>query len=244
MILCYDKSKAPPHDFHPLRSRSCLRRRQVSSSQFLGARALDSSQLSSLREPSAQLVFRFLRPPKLREPIPSDCIPCRLPLPLGRRDGWGRSLTPSLQGRGSASRWHWWGLWSPAGHSPQSAPWAPPAHSLGLRLHELEAPGEKAGIHLFPHSPPDNRHSTDCWLNGTSNGCSLAVGRWWEEPTGSRADQWLRRTTNGRCLDGGGAHHGADQWLNGTCNCSNPPALVCMCYLASVPPDSLRPYGL
>ena len=54
VILCYDKSKAPPHDFHPLRSRSCLRRRQVSSSQFLGARALDSFQLSSLKEPGTQ----------------------------------------------------------------------------------------------------------------------------------------------------------------------------------------------
>ena len=82
------------------------------------------------------------------------------------------------------------GAQEPCRTQPPSCSLGSPSSPAGLRLRELEAPGEKAGIHLFPHSPPDDRHSTDSWLNGTSNGCRL-----WEEPTRSGADQWLSRTT-------------------------------------------------
>ena len=41
----------------------------------------------------------------------------------------------------------------------------PPRSPAGLRLGELEGPGKKAGICLLPHSPPDDHHSADHWLN-------------------------------------------------------------------------------
>ena len=48
---------------------------------------------------------------------------------------------------------------------PPALPWAPRSPA-GLRPGELEGPGEKAGIYLLPHSPPDNHHSTNRGLNG------------------------------------------------------------------------------
>ena len=34
--------------------------------------------------------------------------------------------------------------------------------------------------HLLPHSPPNDHHSANSWLNSLSNGCSLTVGGLWE----------------------------------------------------------------
>ena len=59
------------------------------------------------------------------------------------------------------------GFWSPAGHSSQAVPWDPPLPSFPAD----PQPGALAGtkgegwIQLLPHSPPDDHHSTDSWLN-------------------------------------------------------------------------------
>ena len=67
------------------------------------------------------------------------------------------------QGLGLASGWPWWGFWRPAGHSPPPVTWASSSPTC-LRLDKLEG-HEKAGIHLWPHSPlADHHHSADYWM--------------------------------------------------------------------------------
>ena len=113
---------------------------------------------------------------------------CRLwPRERGRcpyRQGWGRG-SPSPQSLGRASRWSWWGLWSPTGHSP---PTSFPIQKPG----ELEGPRKKAGICLLPHSlpawwPPLHWLLADCW---TTNGHSLTVGCLGEGPTAAATNGW------------------------------------------------------
>ena len=76
----------------------------------------------------------------------------------------------------------------------------PPSSPKGPSLGELEVPREKTPIHLLPHSPPGDHHSTDCLLNGPVNSHSLTVGCLREGPA---ANQWLSRTTNGHSLTAG-----------------------------------------
>ena len=131
-------------------------------------------------------------------PGPTDCDPCRWPMPWGcrgRDEGEVHSLLP--QGLGPASGWPWRGLWSPVGHSTQPLPW-PPRSPAGLRPGELEGPGEKAGICLLPHSPPDDHHSTNRWLNGPLMAAHWQLLTWGGAHCG--ANQWLRRTTNSYSL--------------------------------------------
>ena len=107
--------------------------------------------------------------------------------------GWGKgSLSP--QGLSLASGWPSQGPWSPAGHSPQPAPWAP--QRTCWPPGELEGPRKKAGIRLSPHSLPGDHNFTDLLQNEglMTNGGSLAAGFLWEGPG---ASQWLSRNTKG-----------------------------------------------
>ena len=133
-----------------------------------------------------------------------------------QRQGWGKSkhfrVWALVRGR------PWWGLWSPAEHSPQPVSWAAPAHLLALGQVNQKDPRKNAGVRLLPHSPLEDHCSTDGWQNGlltvaprqvvargrgycscnqwlsrTTNGCFLTVGCPWEGPWSS--NQWLSRTT-------------------------------------------------
>ena len=100
-------------------------KRQISVGGSLRARSPDlpSCHHWGSQSPRTQLT---LRPPKWRGPGLTTCVLCRLPLPLGHRDGDGREAHCCLK----AWAWPWRGLWNPAGHSPQPVPWAPPGHLL------------------------------------------------------------------------------------------------------------------
>ena len=111
-----------------------------------------------------------------------------------QRQRW-RGGSPPPQGLGQSSRQPWPGL-EPLGHSPSLSlgNLLPTHQAASLRLGELEGPRKNASICLLPHSPPNDHHSANSWLNSLSNGCSLTS--WW---------LW------------GGAHCSTDQWLSGTC---------------------------
>ena len=56
----------------------------------------------------------------------------------------------------------------PAGHGPQTVPWAP-SSPVGLRLSDLEGPqGEGQDLPLL--SLPDGQHPTGSWLNASLMG--------------------------------------------------------------------------
>ena len=96
---------------------------------------------------------------------------CRLwPRERGRcpyRQGWGRG-SPSPQSLGRASRWSWWGLWSPTGHSP-------PPLSPSRSLVSWRAPGRRLeSVSYLTLCLPGDHHSIDCWLTAEP----LTVTHW------------------------------------------------------------------
>ena len=124
---------------------------------LLGPSSQRSAQPTSLSQQGAQ-------DPAGPQAPHGDC--CRVPRAATHGDctirwwrwGWRRSLL-TLQDLSLASGPSWWGFWSPAGHSHQSA--------LGPLVHPPAEIGESLGegsICLSPHSPP-------CWQSGTSNHC-------------------------------------------------------------------------
>ena len=78
----------------------------------------------------------------------TGCILCRLPLSLGRRGGGRGEVQGLAEGSGALQDTVPWDHHSPADLGPG----------------KLEGLGEKAGIRLLPHSPPDDHHSADHWL--------------------------------------------------------------------------------
>ena len=109
------------------------------------------------------------------------------------------------------TKWSWWGLWSHAGHIStlaQPVPW-PKAGWAG-------GPREKAKISLLPHSPPEGKCSTDCWVNGLPKGLTACL---WVGPTVAPTNEWLSRTTNSPSLIVDCLREQltiADQWLRRT----------------------------
>ena len=61
--------------------------------------------------------------------------------------------------------WPWPGPWSSAEHSPQAVPWDPQIIQQPKAGLAGGPPQAKAGVCLLPHSPPDDHHSPNCWLN-------------------------------------------------------------------------------
>ena len=128
-----------------------------------------------------------------------------------QRHGYRRD-SPHLKA-GPASGVPWRGLWSPTGHSPQPVSWTTQL-TRWPKARWARGHREKAGIHLLPHSPPQDHSSADGWLNG-----SLTVALWQLFIVGGaqcKTDQWLSRTTNGHCWTvirlGEGPTVEADQW--------------------------------
>ena len=72
----------------------------------------------------AHLALRLLRRPKWQGPGPTDCSLCRLPLPLIPRGNEGGQVLHCLKAWAKPCGCPWWGLWSPAGHSPQPVLWS------------------------------------------------------------------------------------------------------------------------
>ena len=132
-----------------------------------------------------------------------------------QRQGYRRD-SPHLKA-GPASGLPWRGLWSPTGHSPQPVSWTTQL-TRWPKARWARGHREKAGIHLLPHSPPQDHSSADGWLNG-----SLTVALWQLFIVGGaqcKTDQWLSRTTNRRCWTvirlGEGPTVEADQWKVGS----------------------------
>ena len=76
-----------------------------------------------------------------------------------QRQGRGRG---SLLGQGQ-----WGSLGEGSGVLQDTAPSLFPGHTsslTGQRLGKQEGPVEKARIHLLPHFPPEDHHSTSHWL--------------------------------------------------------------------------------
>ena len=188
------KGKVPRHNFHPPRSR-LAKRRQISVGGSLRARSPDPAQLSSLREPGTQDPTGPQAPQATQTARARSHRLCPTQTTVAMRSqrrAWGRG-SPPHQGLGPASGRSWWGLWSPAGHTPSLFPGSP-SSPANPRPGELEGPGEKARICLLPNSPPEDHHSGDPWLDAPP-----PVAHW-------------------QLLVWGGAHCSTDQWLNGPSN--------------------------
>ena len=188
----------------PPAPRSWLRK-QVSAGSFPRVRSPDAALLSSWRgAPKTQLTLRFLR--KLERRRRGQQSACQA-------DGCGRQGTEA----GKQKRFT----------PPQSGPsqWAALARACFLvswttqlmrwpKARWARGHREKAGIHLLPHSPPQDHSSADGWPNG-----SLTVALWQLFIVGGaqcKTDQWLSRTTNRRSWTviplGEGPTVEADQW--------------------------------
>ena len=135
------------------------------------------------------LALRLFRQPKWQGPGPTDCSLCRLPLPLIPRGSDGGQVLHRLKAWAKPCGCPWWGLWSPAGHSPQPVLW-PPRLPAGLRAGGLEVPGEQARIPLLPHCLTEDHHSLDLLLNGLTDSGMLV------ERAQCGSDQRLNRTIN------------------------------------------------
>ena len=122
-----------------------------------------STQLSLLRERGVQEAAGPQAPQVAHTEGagPSDRIIHRWLLSLGCQGGDGGEVHCHFK------TWNWpvssHGEGSGALQVPACS-LGPPAHLL-MRLRELKSPEEKARIQLLPHSPPEDHHSTDCWLN-------------------------------------------------------------------------------
>ena len=134
-----------------------------------------------------QLALRLLRTPKWGQ-TPTDPVPLQTAAAFRSQRRRREIGSPPPQGLGPASAWPWWGLWSPAGHSPQPVP------RVSQLTCQSEArwagePHKNVWTHFLPHSPPDGHQR---WLtttlgtvgwDGSANGCSLTVARLGEGPT-------------------------------------------------------------
>ena len=87
--------------------------------------------------------------------------------------------------------WPWWGLLALHDTVLTLFPWSPITHWPKTREQAGRPRGEgKHLIYLLPHSPPDDHHPTDCWLNQVPNGLSLTVGCLWEGSIVVLANGW------------------------------------------------------
>ena len=114
------KGRVPRHSFHPPRSRSWLRggRSQLAAPSGPGSHTLPSyhhwgSEVSKPTGPQAP------RAAQGGGAGPTDCDPHKLLLILGHRDKDGGEGQHCFKAWAKASGWPWWGLLSPAWHSPQ-----------------------------------------------------------------------------------------------------------------------------
>ena len=150
------KSKVLRHNFPPLRSQSWLKegRSQLVAPSGPGPQTLPSCLAEGARHPRPNCPSGSSGCPNAQweGPGPTGCIPCRLPLSLGRRGGDRGEVQGLAEGFGALQDSPQPTLWDP--HSP-----ANPGPG------KLEGLGEKAGIRLLPHSPPNDHHSADHWLH-------------------------------------------------------------------------------
>ena len=120
--------------------------------------------------PRMQPTLRFLRLPKWWGPGPIDCVPCGLPLPLGQRWEGGRG-SPPPQGLGQGQRVALARALEPCRTQPPACSLGPQSTPAGPRPGKLER-----RIHLLPHCPPEDHHSTARRLLAESS--QLTVSPW------------------------------------------------------------------
>ena len=172
------KGKVPRHNFHPPRPQSWLRggRSPLAVPSQLVSHTLPSCHPwgnqapnpTSLQSPQvtqeAGARSHKLQPRQMATAIRSQ------------KQGWGKGFTtasnpgPKLVKGLSEDSGALQGIVPSLSPGPFSLP-------AGPRLGELEELQEKAWICLLPHSPPDDHHTTDPWLNHFPNGPSLLVDR-------------------------------------------------------------------
>ena len=159
--------------------------RQSSAGGSLRAKSPDPAQLSSLREPGAQPNWPSGSSGRQTgRPGPTVYDPGRRSLLLAWRDRDGGEVHCCLKA------WGWALLRALEPCRTQAPAWSlgPPSSPAGPRPGELEGLGEKAGIWLLPHSPPQNHQPTAVWIR------SLSI-----------LDGWLLV---------GRVHWGINQWLS------------------------------
>ena len=124
--LSWQEKQGPKAQLSPPKVPILAKRRQVSVGSSFSARPPHPAQLSSLKEPGAQLNWPSGSSGRSNHGsyVLQTCDPGRLTLLLVRRGrDEGGSLMP--QGLGPASGQPWPGLWSLAKHSPQIVRWGP-----------------------------------------------------------------------------------------------------------------------
>ena len=177
------RSLRPAPGLGPPASAQAWLKRQISVGSALRVGSPDPAQPSSLREPGAQDPTGPQAPEatQMAGPGPTDCVPSKLPLPLGHsgRDGeeghcrlraWARPVGGLGEGSGALQ------------DTPQSVPWAPQL-TCQARGRVAGGPrGEGQDPPLTSLSPEDH-HSMDHWLNGPTNSGSLTAGHLGEVPT-------------------------------------------------------------
>lgn len=182
------KGKVPRLSFHPPKSRSWLR---GGRSQLVVPLGPGPQALASCHHWGSQVLRTQAGPKPWRGP--ADCVLCRLLLLLGGRDrdewefhhclkAWAQPVGGFGEGSGALQ-------------DRALSLFPGPLSSLpGPRRGKLE--GEKAGIRLLPHSPPDDHHSTDHhstytdWMYSLSR--SLTAGCLWAGPTAAPTNGWAR----------------------------------------------------
>ena len=209
------KGEVTKQNFHPPRSQSRLR---DGRSQLTALSGSDSHNLPSCHPWRSQAphptVSQSPQAAQMRRISFTDCNPHRQPLLLGHRDRDGdRSTFASRLGPQLVEALVR-ALKPCRTESPVYSP-GPSSSSTGPRLGKLERL-QKAWICLLPHSPPDDRHTTDPWLNHfpvvphwqlpvgrahcsadqllsrTAKDCSLIVGCLWKGPTEAPSNGWAR----------------------------------------------------
>ena len=163
--------------------------RQNSVGGSLKAKSPDPVQLSLLRK-RAPRTQPALRPPIRWEPVPTNFILCRQPLPLGCRDEGEAHLCLKVwtQAVGGLTRALELCRTQPPACSLGPPP--SPAHLLAWGWVSRRSPG----FCLLPHFPPDDHHSNHR-PNCLTQDHSLTVGCLWAGSTEVPINGWARPLT-------------------------------------------------
>ena len=152
------KGKVARHSFHPPRSQSLAKQRQISAGRSSGPVSYSAVILEGSRHPT-QLALSLARLPKWRDQV-SDCDPERRSLLAGSRDSMGKRVTTASRPEPRLVE----GLTEGSGALQDIVPSlfpGPFSSPTGPRLGELEGIRKVARICLLPHSPPDDHHAAD-----------------------------------------------------------------------------------
>ena len=187
-------------------------RSQLAAPSGPGPQTLHNCYHWGSQVPRMQPTLRFLRLPKWWGPGPIECVPCGLPLPLGQRWGGGRG-SPTPQGLGQGQQVALARALEPCRTQPPACSLGPQSTPAGPRPGKLER-----RIHVLPHCPPEDHHSTAPRLLAESSQLTVsprqpvACGRGslqcWpmtEQDRQTVSDSWLLV---------GGAHCSVDQSLS------------------------------